>query len=135
MARGSSIFIVACRTFNYSTWPLSGSMWDLVPWSGIKPERQHWEHGVLDTGPLGKSLVSTDLIRQASYYILWHNKGNLEINNTSKTEKFTNLWKLKSTFYNNPMDQKDITIEIRKYLRDEWKWKHKIKLIRQRKQC
>ena len=34
----------------------SCSMWDLVPWAGIKPGSLHWECGVLVTGPLGKSL-------------------------------------------------------------------------------
>ena len=29
----------------------------LVPWPGIKPRPLHWEHGVLDTGPQGKSLL------------------------------------------------------------------------------
>ena len=33
----------------------SCSVWDLVPWAGIKPGSLHWECGVLVTGPLGKS--------------------------------------------------------------------------------
>ena len=32
------------------------SMWDLVPQPGIEPVPLHWEHGVLTTGPPGKSL-------------------------------------------------------------------------------
>ena len=31
-------------------------MWDLVPWPGIEPGPLHWQHGVLATGPPGKSL-------------------------------------------------------------------------------
>ena len=34
-------------------WDLSCGMWDLVPWPGIEPG--HWDHGVLVTGPPGKS--------------------------------------------------------------------------------
>ena len=45
--------VVACGIFN-------GNMWDLVPWSnlicsGNEPGPLHWEHGVLATGPPGKS--------------------------------------------------------------------------------
>ena len=35
---------------------LSCSMWDLVPDQGSNPDPLHWEHGVLATGPPGKSL-------------------------------------------------------------------------------
>ena len=31
-------------------------MWDLVPPPGTEPGPLHWEHGVLPTGPPGKSL-------------------------------------------------------------------------------
>ena len=37
--------------------PLSCSMWDLVPDQRSKLGPLHWEHGVLATGPPGKSLV------------------------------------------------------------------------------
>ena len=38
-------------------WDLYLSMWDLVPWPGIKPGL-HWDWGVPATGPPGKSLLS-----------------------------------------------------------------------------
>ena len=34
---------------------LSCGMWALVPQPGIEPRPLHWEHGVLTTGPPGKS--------------------------------------------------------------------------------
>ena len=34
----------------------SCGMCDLVPWVGIESRSLHWEHGVLATGPPGKSL-------------------------------------------------------------------------------
>ena len=37
-------------------WTLSTSMWDPVPWPGIKPGLLHWEHRILATGPPGKFL-------------------------------------------------------------------------------
>ena len=39
----------------------SCGMWDLVPWPGIEPGPLHWEHGVLTTGPPGKSPYTNDL--------------------------------------------------------------------------
>ena len=47
------IIVVACRIF-------CCSMWDLVPWPGIKPGQGplHREPGVLATGPPGKSLTA-----------------------------------------------------------------------------
>ena len=40
--------VAACRIFSCSTWALTA-------WSGIEPRSLHWEHGVLATGPSGKS--------------------------------------------------------------------------------
>ena len=34
---------------------LNCSVWDLVPWPGIKPQPLNWKHQVLITGPPGKS--------------------------------------------------------------------------------
>ena len=42
-------------------WVWLDSMWDLVPWPGIKPGPLHWEHRVLATGPPGKSLENYSL--------------------------------------------------------------------------
>ena len=42
--------------FILSAQGLSCNMWDLVPWPGVEPRPLHWEHGVLATGPPGKSL-------------------------------------------------------------------------------
>ena len=39
------IFVVACGMFSCPTWPLSCSLWDLVPWPGIKskpPALEAW---------------------------------------------------------------------------------------------
>ena len=44
----SSIFVLACGSF-------SCGLWDLVPWPGREPGPLPWEHGVLATGPPGKS--------------------------------------------------------------------------------
>ena len=44
------VLVVACEL-------LVHSMWNLVPWPGIEPRPLHWEHGVLATGPPGKSPV------------------------------------------------------------------------------
>lgn len=41
---GGIFLVVACQLL----------MWDLTPWPGVKT--RHWQHGVLATGPLGKSL-------------------------------------------------------------------------------
>ena len=45
-----------------------------------------------------------------------HNRINLEINNKSKTEKFTKLWKLNNTLLNSQQLKEEITRKIRKYL-------------------
>ena len=37
-------------------WALSYSKWDLDPWAGWNLDPLHWELGVIDTGPPGKSL-------------------------------------------------------------------------------
>ena len=49
--------IILKKNIYLSAQGLSCSMWDLVPWPGIKPRPLHWEHGVLATGPRGKSLT------------------------------------------------------------------------------
>ena len=36
---------------------LSCGTWDLVPDQGSNPDPLHWEHGVLATGPPGKSQI------------------------------------------------------------------------------
>ena len=41
---------------------LSRSTWDLVHWPGMEPRPLLWEHGVLATGPPGKSLHYLTLI-------------------------------------------------------------------------
>ena len=55
-ASGLNCFHVACGIFSCGMRTLSSSMWDLVPWPGIEPGPLHWKHGVLATGPPGKSL-------------------------------------------------------------------------------
>ena len=45
---GSSVFIEACKI-------VGCGMWELVPCPGIEPSPLHWEHGILATGPPGKS--------------------------------------------------------------------------------
>ena len=42
--------MAACRIFSFCCGP-----WDLVPWPGLNPGPLPWEHGVLATGPPGKS--------------------------------------------------------------------------------
>ena len=44
--------MAACRIFSFCCGP-----WDLVPWPGLNPGPLPWEHGVLATGPPGKSLL------------------------------------------------------------------------------
>ena len=48
-------FIWQCGILVSALGIFSCSMWDLVPWLGIKPGILHWEHRVLATGPSGKS--------------------------------------------------------------------------------
>ena len=61
---GSVSFFVCRFVFNIylavlglscSLQTVSYSMWDLVPEQGSDPGPLHWEHGVLTTGPPGKS--------------------------------------------------------------------------------
>ena len=47
------VFVAICKIFSHGMWTLSCAMWNLAPWPGMKP--LHWEHGVLATGPPGKS--------------------------------------------------------------------------------
>ena len=49
------VLVVAQGILSCGLWALSFSMWDLVPWPGIKPWPLHRGHGVLATGPPGKS--------------------------------------------------------------------------------
>ena len=53
---GSSIFTEARGIYSFSMQTLSGGMWSLVPWPGIKPGPPVL--GVLATQPPGKSLLS-----------------------------------------------------------------------------
>ena len=49
------VLVATCRIFSCSMRTLSCSMWDLIPCWGIELGPLHWEHGVLATGPPGKS--------------------------------------------------------------------------------
>ena len=40
----------------FNLFVFSCSMWDLVPDQGLNSGALHWNHGVLTTGPPGKSL-------------------------------------------------------------------------------
>ena len=49
------VLVAACGIFSCGMQALCCSMWDPIPQLGIEPGPPHWEHGVLDTGPPGKS--------------------------------------------------------------------------------
>ena len=49
------ILVVACGIFRCGMPTLNCSMWGLVPWPGMEPGPLHWKHGILVTGPPGKS--------------------------------------------------------------------------------
>ena len=53
IAKNTYIFIIYLAALG-----LSCSMWDLVPWPETEPGPLHWKHGVLTTGPPGKSSES-----------------------------------------------------------------------------
>ena len=50
------VFVVASSLFSCSIWTLSFGTCDVVPAQGSNPSFLSWEHGVLNTGPSGKSL-------------------------------------------------------------------------------
>ena len=65
------VLVAACKTFRScslkkcSLWTLPCSMWDLVPWPGIKPELPTSEVLVLTAGPPGKSSVQFSSVAQS----------------------------------------------------------------------
>lgn len=56
VAHGSFLFAAECSIFSFGIWTRSCSLWDPVPWQGIKPQGPlHREHGFLATGKPEKS--------------------------------------------------------------------------------
>ena len=55
LVAAGGIFVVVCGIFTVACGIFSCSMRALVPWAGIEPGPLHWEYGVLNAGPPGKS--------------------------------------------------------------------------------
>ena len=68
---GSSLFIAAYRIFRYSTWTLSCSIWDLVPWPGTVPRPTTLGTWSLAIGPPGKSWASHIYTQRKLGNIIW----------------------------------------------------------------
>ena len=70
------VFVESCRIFS---WTLNCGMWDLVPWTGIKPWLPALELRVLATGSPGKSQLlhffcmynNISVIPSRSQYFVW----------------------------------------------------------------
>ena len=58
--------------------------------------------------------VMTEIISSIFYFLPYHNGMILEINNSNKTGKFTNIWNL-NTFLNNQWNNEEIKREIKIY--------------------
>lgn len=84
-------------------------------------------HGTFSTTDhtLGhETSLKTEIISSIFFFLPYHNGMILEINNSNKTGKFTNIWNL-NTFLNNQWNNEEIKREIKNILK-QWKWKYNI---------
>lgn len=65
------------------------------------------------------------------FFLPYHNGMILEINNSNKTGKFTDIWNL-NTFLNNQWINEEIKRQIKNILK-QWKWKHNISKLTEQK--